>query len=63
MDYCADFCLDVLGKELGVVEVFVEAGWDLEEVVVGSLFDDLAFVHDDDFVGVYDGGEAVGDDY
>ena len=29
---------------------------------MGAAFDDGATVHDDDFVGVADGGEAVGDD-
>ena len=27
-----------------------------------ALFDDLAVIHDDDAVGVLDGGQAVGDD-
>ena len=34
----------------------------LEELVVGTLFDDAAVVEDDDEVGIADSGEAVGDD-
>ena len=33
-----------------------------EEVVVPSLFDDLAVADDEDQIGVSDGGKAVGDD-
>lgn len=40
----------------------VEAVGEADEVIVGPGFGDLAFVDDDDEIGVADGGEAVGDD-
>ncbi len=33
-----------------------------DEFGVGALFGDLAFVHEEDLVGLEDGGEAVGDE-
>ncbi|MFJ4574930.1 hypothetical protein ACIQWV_29750 [Streptomyces sp. NPDC098085] len=50
-----------LWDELGVVEVGVEAAGG-DELVVGSLFADVAGFDDEDLVGFADGGEAVGDD-
>src|ERR1035437_11173492 len=47
--------------ELGIVEVEVEA-LPGDEIVVASLLDDLALVHDQDLVGVADGGGGMGDD-
>ena len=34
----------------------------LHELVVGTLFDDLSGIEDQDLVGILNGGEAVGDD-
>ena len=42
------------------MEVLVVASL-LDELFVCALFDDLSFVEDVDFVGVLDGGQAVGD--
>ena len=42
------------------MELFVGAVV-LQQFGVGSLFDDMAMVHDDDEIGIDDGGETVGD--
>lgn len=46
---------------LGGDEVRVVAFDVREELVVGALFEDAAFAHDVDLVGVTDGGETMGD--
>ena len=46
---------------LELVELVVEAAFG-EELLVGALLAELAFVHDEDGVGALDGGEAVGDE-
>ena len=46
---------------MGLVEGGVGAVFGKEGFVV-TFFNDAAFVEDDDFVGVLDGAEAVGDD-
>jgi len=55
-----------LGGLLLVGELeFVEAGVDAvegEKLVVAALFDDAAFVENDDAVGGLDGGQTVRDD-
>jgi len=45
--------------EIGVVQLSVMAALG-HQVVVRALFDDLAVIHDNDPVGVLDGGQAVG---
>ena len=47
--------------ELRVIKIRVETAFG-EEFVVGAFFDDVAFVHDKNQVGILDCGEAVGDD-
>ena len=47
--------------ELGLVEAPVGAVG-VEKLSVGALFDDAAFFHDDDDVGVANRGQAVRDD-
>jgi hypothetical protein len=47
--------------KIGVVQLGVVATLS-HQVVVDAFFDDVAVVHDDDAVGVLDGGQAVGDD-
>ena len=47
--------------KLGVVEVGVEAVLGHEFVVVAA-FDDVAITDDQDYVGIFDGGETVGND-
>jgi hypothetical protein len=47
--------------ELGGVEVGVGAVGG-QELVVGAVFDDVAVFHDEDEVGVSDGGQTVSDD-
>jgi hypothetical protein len=45
-------------------EFGIETVWEgLQNLLVISLFDDLALTHHDDVVGVPDGGESVGDHY
>ena len=51
----------VLAEGLHVDKAAVEAA-EGDELAVGAALDDGAVVHNDDFVGVADGGEAVGDD-
>jgi hypothetical protein len=46
---------------LAGVEVVVAAA-ELVEGLVGSSFDDVALLDDEDLVGAANGGEAVGDD-
>ena len=46
---------------LELVELPVEAAVG-EQLLVGALLAELAFVHDEDGVGALDGGEAVGDE-
>ena len=50
----------MLFLEADFVEVVVDAA-EGEQFVVAALFDDLTLVHDQNLVGVDDGGEAVGD--
>ena len=47
---------------LHAVELGVVAALDAQEFVVGAGFLDFAFVEDDDFVGLLDRAQAVGDD-
>lgn len=47
--------------ELGVVEVCVESAL-LNKLLVRAFFDDVALVHDENYVGVLDCREAVSDD-
>ncbi len=59
-----DKAFDVLQRlvtKIGVVQFGVMAALG-HQLVVRALFDDLAVIHDDDAVGVLDGGQAVGDD-
>ena len=47
-------------SELAVIKFGIKAVL-LEQGFVVALFDDIAVFHDEDKVGVTDGGEAVGD--
>ena len=47
--------------ELRVVEVVIESAF-LDELLVRAFFDDVALVHNEDYVCVLDGGEAVRND-
>lgn len=51
----------LFGDELQGGEFFVEGGC-FEELGVSALSGDFSFVEHDNAVGVFDGGEAVGDD-
>jgi len=50
-----------LVPEIGVVQFGVVAALG-HQVIVGAFFDDPTVIHDDDAVGILDGGQAVGDD-
>ena len=54
------FALGFFLPRLGLVEAPVVAAPG-HEFVVGAFFHFLAFVHDDEAVGLVEGGEAVGD--
>ena len=47
--------------ELRVVEVEIESAF-LDELLVRAFFDDVALVHNEDNVGVFDCGKTVRDD-
>jgi hypothetical protein len=54
-----DLIIQRLVPEIGVVQLGVVAAL-RQKPVVRALFDNPALVHDDDAVGVFDGGQAVG---
>lgn len=47
--------------ELAVVELVVEALF-IQELLVVTLLEDVAIFHDEDYVGLTDGGKSVGYD-
>ena len=47
--------------ELRVVEVEIESAF-LDELLVRAFFDDVALVHNEDYVRILYGGEAVRND-
>jgi hypothetical protein len=51
--------LQGLVPEIGVVQLSVVTALG-HQLVVRALFNDAAMIHDDDAVGVLDGGQAVG---
>src|SRR5688572_28121920 len=51
----------LLFHELALIEVVVQAA-QLEQIVMSPTFDDAAFLHDADLIGVLDGTQAMGDD-
>lgn len=48
--------------EVGLVEVGVTAVRPCQQLLMSTFLNDVALVEDEDAVGVFDGGEAVGDD-
>ena len=56
------FALKEILFELGFIQGSVDASFPGQKFFMGTAFDQFSVVDDDNFVGIADGGKAVGDD-